>query len=187
MCRPTSTCANYSKILVQGQPFRLEISLIQAIYIADGSPRQLNLTSNERGVLYQAMSTTTNPSAFQEVVEGVEWFLRQQSHPNFIRWSTSNSNRSRLLCARIFSAIVVTLGLAVGMLPIFSSASRGWRVLSFIMLFPGLLVFVTAWWGACVVSRTTSPFVRPSTHVSLVLPLRSAPPFTSLGVFQRKT
>ncbi|KAK2746523.1 hypothetical protein FQN57_003150 [Myotisia sp. PD_48] len=74
-----------SRLPLPAQPFRKEINRIIAIYLSDGSPSQLNLTSTERKALVQALTITTHPSAFDRVAEGVEWNLRQQSHPQFIR------------------------------------------------------------------------------------------------------
>ncbi|PGH10799.1 hypothetical protein AJ79_05272 [Helicocarpus griseus UAMH5409] len=132
------------------QPFRKEISKIFATYIADGSSRQLNLTSQERDNLMRALAYTTHPSAFSQVAEAVEWVLRQQSHPNFIRWTLSNSNRHRLLVARVLSCTALFFGLVAGILPIFSSATRAWRALSALILLPGAIAFLSSWDGACI-------------------------------------
>ncbi|KAK2774893.1 hypothetical protein FQN53_003407 [Emmonsiellopsis sp. PD_33] len=132
------------------QPFRKEVGRIVSTYIADGSSRQLNLTSQEREYLMRALTFTTHPSAFSQVREGVEWVLRQQSHPNFIRWTLSNSNRHRLLVARVLSLTALFFGLIAGVLPIFSSATRAWRALSALILLPGAIAFLSSWDGACI-------------------------------------
>lgn len=135
------------------QPFREEVSRIITIYIADGSPRQLNLSSRERAALLHALSNTTHPSAFRDIVRTVEWSLRHQAHLNFIRWTICNGNRPRVIFARglgiggiiggIISAVSITL----------SSAGRGWRVLSVVGFMIGIATLVAAWKGMCVVSN----------------------------------
>ena len=83
------------------QPFRDEMSRIITIYIAEGAPRQLNLSSRERTAVLRALAVTTHPSAFRNVLKTVEWSLRRQAHPNFIRWSICNGNRPRVIFARV--------------------------------------------------------------------------------------
>ena len=138
--------------IVTIQPFRDEISRIIAIYMADGSPRQLNLSAKERALALRALASTTHPSALADIAHTIEWSLRHQAHPNFIRWTICNGNRSRVIFARglgvagimggIISAIVITL----------SDAGRGWRVLSTIGFVIGIATLIAAWKGMCVVS-----------------------------------
>ncbi|PGG95883.1 hypothetical protein AJ80_09901 [Polytolypa hystricis UAMH7299] len=132
------------------QPFRMEISRIVSTYIVDGAPRQLNLTSEERKTVLHALSATTHPSAFAKIIEDVEWNLRHQAHPNFVRWSLVNSNRHRLALARIGSAIIVAIGLIAGILPIFTVANRSYRLFSAILLLPGFLIWFTTAQGVCL-------------------------------------
>lgn len=134
------------------QPFRQETSRILATYIVNGSQRQLNLTEVERQTLLQAVEATTHPSAFKHVVDTVEWQLRQQSHPNFIKWTMSNSNRYRYTLARIISTFAVIAGLIAGIVPIFSGANRAWRAICAVVLFPALTITIIAWSGSCFVS-----------------------------------
>ncbi|KAL1960516.1 hypothetical protein VTO42DRAFT_7815 [Malbranchea cinnamomea] len=133
------------------QPFRMETSRIIATYIVDGSPRQLNITAEERGMLLHALETTTHPSAFKQVADTVEWHLRQQSHPNFIRWAMVNSSGSRKTMARVVSTAAVIAGLIVGIVPIFSSAGRAWRAMSAVVLVPSIASTIIAWGGSCFV------------------------------------
>ncbi|EEQ91673.2 hypothetical protein RJZ56_001076 [Blastomyces dermatitidis] len=132
------------------QPYRNELTRIYATYIADGASRQLNLTSQERDNLNRALASTTHPSAFKQVAGQVEWTLRQQSHPNFIRWTMNNCNCSRIIAARIVSCVAMFCGLIAGIIPILSSATRAWRIISALILLPGLVIFLTSWDGGCI-------------------------------------
>ncbi|KAI9737880.1 MAG: hypothetical protein M1834_009250 [Cirrosporium novae-zelandiae] len=133
------------------QPFREEISRIIATYIADGSQRQLNLSSKERSALLHALGNTTHPSAFQNVIQTAEWSLRRQAHPNFIRWTIGNGNRPRVTFARSLGVGGIVAGIATGILLCLSSAGRGWRVISMIGLMIGISTLIAAWKGMCVV------------------------------------
>src|SRR5437764_1008163 len=96
---------------VSVQPYREEIDRIISIYIADNGSRQLNLSSKERTALLHALQNTTHPSAFGEVVTTVEWSLRCQAHPNFVRWTICNGNRARVIFARGLGIFGIVAGL----------------------------------------------------------------------------
>ncbi len=138
--------------LVTIQPFREEVSRIISIYIADGAPRQLNLSSKERSALLHALAVTTHPSAFRKVVHTVEWSLRHQAHPNFIRWTICNGNRPRVIFARGLGIGGIVGGIIAAVLITLSNAGRGWRVLSAIGFVFGVSTLIAAWKGMCVVS-----------------------------------
>lgn len=133
------------------QPFREEISRIIAIYIAEGGSRMLNLSAKERSVVLKALAVTTHPSAFREVASTVEWTLRHQAHPNFIRWTICNGNPPRQMFARglgiggIIAAIVYAIVITL------SDVSRGWRTFAFLGFFIGISTLFAAWKGMCVV------------------------------------
>ncbi|KAL8837863.1 MAG: hypothetical protein Q9170_002381 [Blastenia crenularia] len=133
------------------QPFREEISRIIAIYIADGAPRQLNLSSKERAALLHALAITTHPTAFREVIHTVEWTLRHQAHQNFIRWTICNGNRPRVIFARGLGVGGIVGGILAAVLIVLSGAGRGWRVLSAIGFMIGIATLVAAMKGMCVV------------------------------------
>lgn len=135
------------------QPFRDEISRIIAIYIADGSPRQLNLSSKERASLLHALSITTHPSAIRKVMQTVEWSLRHQSHPNFVRWTICNGNRPRVIFARGLGVAGIVGGILAALLLCLSHADRSWRVLSAVGFMFGIATLIAAWKGMCVVSQ----------------------------------
>lgn len=134
------------------QPFREEVSRIIAIYVADGAPRQLNLSAKERAVLLHALANTTHPSAFRDVVHTIEWSLRHQAHLNFIRWSICNGNRPRVTFARGLGVAGIMGGLVAAILITLSNAGRGWRALSAIGFMIGVATLIAAWKGMCVVS-----------------------------------
>ena len=133
------------------QPYREEIARIISIYIADSGTRQLNLSSKERTNLLHALQNTTHPSAFREVITTVEWSLRCQAHPNFIRWTICNGNRPRVIFARGLGVGGIVGGFIAAIIITLSSASRAWRVLSIIGFLIGISTLIAAWKGMCVV------------------------------------
>ncbi|RMZ71284.1 regulator of g signaling superfamily [Pyrenophora seminiperda CCB06] len=133
------------------QPYREEIDRIISIYIADNGSRQLNLSSKERTSLLHALQNTTHPSAFAEVITTVEWSLRCQAHPNFVRWTICNGNRARVIFARGLGIFGIVAGLIVAIILPLSSAGRAWRVISMIGFFIGISTLIAAWKGMCVV------------------------------------
>lgn len=133
------------------QPYREEVNRIFSIYIADGGSRQLNLSSRERAALLHALQNTTHPTAFRDVVTTVEWSLRCQAHPNFIRWAICNGNRPRVIFARGLGIGGIVAGILTGLILTLSSAGRGWRALSLIGFLIGISTLIAAWKGMCVV------------------------------------
>ena len=140
------------------QPFREEVSRIISIYIADGAPRQLNLYCKERATLLHALANTTHPSAFLFVLHTIEWSLRHQAHPNFIRWTICNGNRPRVVFARGLGIGGIVGGIIAAVLITLSNAGRGWRALSAIGFLIGVATLIAAWKGMCVVSVSPSLF-----------------------------
>ncbi|KAK5072661.1 hypothetical protein LTR64_004865 [Lithohypha guttulata] len=133
------------------QPYREEVSRIISIYIADGGVRRLNLSAQERTALLKALSITTHPSAFRDVVATAEASLRQQAHPNFIRWTICNGNPPRQTFARGLGIGGIVAGIVVGLLITLSGVNRGWRALAFLAFFIGIATLFAAWKGMCVV------------------------------------
>jgi len=109
------------------------------------------LSSKERARLLKALSTTTHPSAFREVIATVEWTLRHQLHPNFIRWTICNGNPPRQLFARGLGIGGIVAGIVYMIVITLSSANRGWRALGFLGLFIGIATLFAGWKGMCVV------------------------------------
>lgn len=148
-----NACPNLklTSITVTTQPYRDEISRIITVYIADNSPRELNLSSREKQALLHALQNTTHPSAFNSIIATVEYSLRRQSHPNFIRWAICNGNRPRVIFARGLGIFTIAAGLIADLIITLSSAGRGWRVLPFLGWFIGIATLIAAWKGMCVV------------------------------------
>ncbi|ESZ94790.1 hypothetical protein SBOR_4809 [Sclerotinia borealis F-4128] len=132
-------------------PHRDEIDRIIAIYIADNGSRQLNLSSRQRIGLLERLSTTTHPTAFQPIVETVEYSLRNQAHPNFIRWSISNSNKPRQMFAKGLGATLIIFGFFYAILATLSNMSRGWRAFSAVFWVMGISTLYAAFRGMCIV------------------------------------
>ncbi|KAF1991658.1 hypothetical protein K402DRAFT_416935 [Aulographum hederae CBS 113979] len=133
------------------QPFREEVSRIITIYISDGAPRQLNLSAKERTALLHALENTTHPTAFKNILTTVEFSLRSQNHPNFIRWTICNGNRPRVIFARGLGVGGIVGGLIAAIIITLSSAGRAYRVLSAIGFMIGIATLIAAWKGMCVV------------------------------------
>ena len=135
------------------QPFRDEISRVITTYIAEGSPRELNISARERSALLHALQHTTHPSAFRDVQTTVEASLRQQSHLNFIRWTICNGNRPRVIFARGLGVATILIGFVVAIVLTLSKVGRGYRALAAIGWFIGISTLIAAWKGMCVVSN----------------------------------
>ena len=84
----------------QAQPFRAEINLVIQHYLLTSSPRELNISFRVRASILDALSQTTHPSAFAPLRDLTEQCLRNQSHPNFIRWAISNGRAPRSIILR---------------------------------------------------------------------------------------
>ena len=132
------------------QPFRSEITRIINHYLAPGSPRQLNLSHNDRATVLRALEYTTHPSALHPVKKMLDSTLRQQSHPNFVRWSTCNGNKPWTYALRIFAIINILIGFAIAILLTLSRASRYWRVFAAIEWWFGITNLIAASQGLCI-------------------------------------
>ncbi|KAI9841248.1 MAG: hypothetical protein M1837_000913 [Sclerophora amabilis] len=133
------------------QPFREEVARVITTYIADGTPRELNLSARERIAVLHALKNTTHPSAFRSVAATVEWSLRYQAHPNFIRWAICNGNRPRVIFARGLGVVTILFGFIAAILITLSDVGRGWRALAAIGWVIGISTLIAAWKGMCVV------------------------------------
>ena len=142
--------ANLSSV-VTIQPFRAEIDRVIATYLMDGAPRQLNLSSREQKATFQALAYTTHPSAFRIVARSIESTLRQQAHPNFIRWSICNGNPARVFFARGLGVSLIAISFAVAIVLTLSRARRGYAALAAVGWVLGISTLVAAWKGMCVV------------------------------------
>jgi hypothetical protein len=129
------------------QPFRKELDRVIATYLIDDAPRQLNLSDHEQKAALHALSFTTHPSAFRLVARQVEDSLRQQAHPNFIRWSICNGNPARVTFAQGLGVGMVLAGLVVAVLLTLSGAGRGYRALAAVAWVVGFATMVAGWKG----------------------------------------
>ncbi|KAK1982753.1 hypothetical protein LZ30DRAFT_589887 [Colletotrichum cereale] len=133
------------------QPFREEMDRVIATYIMEGSPRQLNLSAKERDATLHALAHTTHPTACRLVIKVIEHSLRQQAHPNFIRWSICNGNPARVFFARGLGISLILIGFVVAILITISRVGRGWRALAAIGWVLGISTLIAAYKGMCVV------------------------------------
>ena len=136
------------------QPFREEISRVIAIYLAEGSPRELNLSSRDRSAVLKALALTTHPSAMKRVAKHIEDLLRLQAHPNFIRWSIANGNAPRGTFAVVVGVILLFTGLIAAITLTLGSASRKWRALGSIGWVIGTASVYAGWRGMCVIMHS---------------------------------
>ncbi|KAK8039286.1 regulator of g protein signaling superfamily protein [Apiospora rasikravindrae] len=133
------------------QPFRDEMTRIVRHYISTSGPRQLNLTHADRIACIQAVEQTTHPSALLPALIAAETLLKGQCHPNFIKWSISNSSQPRVVFARWLAAVCILLGLGSNAALILSILSRFLRLLPSIFLFMGFIFLFASRHGVCVI------------------------------------
>ena len=144
------------------QPFRLEVNRIIAHYIAPGSPRELNLSHKDRAAVLYALHRTTHPSAFHPIKKVLDLTLRNQSHPNFIRWSICNGNKPWTIFLRTFAVCNIAIGFTIAILLTLSRASRWYRILAALEWWFGITNFIAAYQGLCVLLlRRHTREVRP--------------------------
>lgn len=117
----------------------------------EGAPRQLNLSAKERDATLHALAYTTHPSACRLAIKVIENSLRQQAHPNFIRWSICNGNPARVFFARALGVGLIVIAFVAAILITLSHAGRGWRALAAIGWVLGISTLVAAYKGMCVV------------------------------------
>ena len=132
------------------QPFRTEISQILSHYIHPASPRELNLSHQTRSKLLHALQHTTHPSVFQPVIGPLLITLKNQSHPNFVRWTICNGNKPRVLFLRSLAVTVLSSAIIMSVLLILSHRARWWRIFCIIPFWFGTVNFVAAYKGLCV-------------------------------------
>jgi hypothetical protein len=133
------------------QPFRDEISRIIAIYLAEGSPRELNISAKDRTAALRAIAQTTHPSALREIFVNIEGSLRLQSHPNFVRWSICNGNPPRVAFAIFLGIFCIVAGLTASLVLTLGNSARGWRAMGAIGWMLGISTLFAALKGMCIV------------------------------------
>ena len=132
------------------QPFRAEVNRIAFHYIAPGSPRELNLSHEDRATVLYALQQTTDPSAFTPIKRMLDSYLRSQAHPNFIRWSICNGNRHRTIFLRCFACLNIAIGFIIATVLTLSSVSRYWRIFAAVEWWVGITNIITSYQGLCV-------------------------------------
>ncbi|KAK3683997.1 hypothetical protein B0T22DRAFT_538968 [Podospora appendiculata] len=143
-----STRADWQPFTIQ--PFRDEISRVIRQYVAESAPRQLDLTVSDRESCLHAAQHTTHPSALLPAFTYAEANLRGHLHPNFLRWTRSNSNTARVHFLCVLGIFLVLLGLGLDILLIFSGRSNFLRVICLIPWWPGLTILVAASRSLCI-------------------------------------
>ncbi|CAF9913481.1 MAG: hypothetical protein GOMPHAMPRED_007934 [Gomphillus americanus] len=140
---------------IQAQPYRVEINRIIQHYLLPRAPRELNLSYRVRDAVLQALETTTHPSAFKPCSDLVEQCLRNQSHPNFVRWAIENGRRPRTIILRQLCATsFIFYGIGQIFL-ILSGRCRWYRLALAPILFLGLLLLQAMFHGFCLLLYAT--------------------------------
>ena len=134
----------------QMQPFRAEVDRIINHYISPGSPRQLNLSHNDRATVLRALEYTTHPSALTLVKRMLDSTLRNQSHPNFVRWAICNGNKEWTTGLRVFAVTNITIGFVIAIILTLSKASRWWRIVAAFEWWFGITNIIAASHGLCI-------------------------------------
>ena len=134
----------------QAQPFRAEINRIVTHYLVPGSPRQLNLSHNDRATVLRALEYTTHPSALTPVKQMLGSTLRKSSHPNFVRWSLCNGNKQWTLALRLFATMNILIGFGIAIALTLSKYPRWWRIFAALEWWFGITNIIAASQGLCV-------------------------------------
>ena len=142
--------ASSSQYVAQSQPYRTEIDKITQHYLLPGAPRELNLSYRVRDAILQALETTTHPSAFKPCADLVEQCLRNQSHPNFVRWAMENGRRPRTIILRQLCVTSFLFYVIGQILLILSGQCRWFRLALAPVLFLGLLMLQAMFHGFCL-------------------------------------
>ncbi|MCJ1387957.1 hypothetical protein MMC18_000800 [Xylographa bjoerkii] len=155
------------------QPLRDDIKRIMAHYIEPGSDRELNLSHRDRQNIKQRLQHTTHPSAFAPIIDIISITLRNQSHPNFIRWSMCNGNRPRVIALRGIAVSVLLITTAIGVILAVSHASRWYRILCLPFLWFGIANIVASYKGLCILlyrrnTRESRPWELGGSDVTLL-------------------
>ncbi|KAK0634600.1 hypothetical protein B0T17DRAFT_611583 [Bombardia bombarda] len=155
------------------QPFRDEISRIVKHYIVESAPRQLKLLPHDREACLRAAQNTTHPSALLPAFAVTEADLRARLHPNFIRWTMSNSNAARTVFLRAVGAILILLGFSLDLFLILSRQSNLLRVVCLVLWWPGIAILIAACKSLCIVlhfrnARQVRPWEQGSNNSATV-------------------
>lgn len=134
----------------RSQPFREEIEKMTAHYLVVGSPRELNISHRNRIDVLRALKHTTHPSALAPVAPLIETVLREQLHPNFIRWTICNGNMPKVIMARGMGTLLNLIGVTMATLLCVSHVSRWWRIFCFFPFMVGITILTASYKGLCI-------------------------------------
>lgn len=130
--------------------------------------RELNLSQRDRascvsenpsflhfptlnGLQLHALQHTTHPSAFAIPSAIVMETLRNQSHPNFIRWSMMNGNRPRIIFGRTLGVLTILFGFLIAIMLTLSIKARWWRLFAALAWLLGFNFLLAGANGICLV------------------------------------
>ena len=135
----------------EAQPLRAEITRVINHYLSPGSPRQLNLSHNDRATVLRALEYTTHPSALSPIKRMLDSTLRKSSHPNFIRRALRNGERPwiNFLCA--FAIFNIFLGFLIAILLTLSHANRFYRLFATPLWWFGITNLILSSRGLCLI------------------------------------
>ncbi len=119
-------------------------------YIAEASPRQLDLFPQERASCLRSIQSTTHPSALLPAFLAADTVLRTEGYPKFAKWNLGNANKPRLQFVQGLSALVMVLGLVLDLLLILSHGSHFIRIICLVLWWPALMALFLARNGICV-------------------------------------
>lgn len=115
-----------------------------------GAPRELNISGRDRDHVIDALKNTTHPSSLEGIASLVEIMLRNQSHPNFVRWTICNGNRPKVIFIRGMACLFLSIAITLTVILCLSSWSRWWRIFVFIPYFMGITILTAAYKGLCI-------------------------------------
>lgn len=146
---------NLSNEIISNQPFREEVERIASHYIKAGAVRELNLSSRDRDAVFSSLGHTTHPSIFAGVITLIETTLRNQSHPNFVRWTICNGNKPKVFLVRTMASIFMIIGISLSVVLCLSHFARWWRIFVFLPFFMSIMNFTAAYKGLCIMLHFT--------------------------------
>ena len=132
------------------QDYSRELSNIADLFLAQGSPKELNIPDAMRKQVLKSISTSTNPQTLEPVASHVYLLLRSCSHRNFVRLGVSNGT-FETLCMATGLGIVLTASAFLGMfLLAFVTRTSRWRGLCFApMWIVGAALILAGLRGSC--------------------------------------
>jgi Regulator of G protein signaling domain len=100
-----------------------ELSHIATLFLAQGSPKELNIPDSMRKQALKSISTSTSPQNLEPVALHIYTLLRDCSHRNFVRLGVSNGTFETLCMAAGLGIVLVVSGFLSIFLLAFASPS----------------------------------------------------------------